>query len=143
VNVEAALEAQSLDEPFLPIHTLKGDDGWVLMVGVDHTVNTSIHYAEWVAGRKQFVRWALTPRGVVECKGWPGCSQGFQSIAPRLAGVTRVAQVGPAQIQAIPLAELVDAVVGWINVDPLALLCEREDCERCNAVRASVTPVTE
>jgi len=135
VNAHFILETQKIDQPFAPIHKLRENRGWVLLVGVDHTVNTSLHYAEWIAGRKQFVRWALTPMGAVACPNFPGCSQGFQAIAPRLERVTRSTTVGKGLIQAIPLNELVDAVIGWLTVDPLALLCARPDCELCAAVR--------
>jgi aminoglycoside 3-N-acetyltransferase len=107
-------------------------------MGVDHTVDTSIHYAERLAGRKQFVRWALTTKGVVECPGFPGCSDGFQAVAPRLESVTHRVQAGPVEIQAVPLSDLVDTVRSLIAEDPLALLCSRERCERCDAVRATV-----
>jgi len=40
------------------------------------------------------VRWALTAEGVVECPGFPGCSQGFQALESDLEGVTRSANVG-------------------------------------------------
>jgi aminoglycoside 3-N-acetyltransferase len=105
------------------------------MLGVDHTSNTSIHYAEKLAGRKQFVRWALTRHGVVECPGFPGCSDGFQSLAPRLEPITRRVQIGPAQVQAISLAGLAERVCAWIAEDPQALLCSKPYCERCQAVR--------
>jgi len=112
-------------------------DGWLLLLGVNHTVDTSIHYAEKLAGRKQFIRWALTPTGVREFPGWPGCSSGFDAIVPDLRSATRTAQVGAAFIQAVPLWALFEIVVDKIKQDPLALLCERENCERCNAVRNS------
>jgi aminoglycoside 3-N-acetyltransferase len=139
VNADRALEAQSLEEPLAPIGILKDDKSWVLLMGVNHTVNTSIHFAEHLAGRKQFLRWALTPEGVVECPAFPGCSQGFDTIIASVESITRIAKVGSGEIQALPLPDLVDIVSGWIEADPLALLCEREDCERCNAVRESVT----
>ena len=138
VNAGQVLESQSLQEPLNPIGRLVEAGGWVLLLGVDHTVNTSIHYAEKFAGRKQFVRWALTPTGIVECPGWPGCSLGFQAIAPRLEGMTRQVQVGAAQVQAVSLDSLVQAVVGMLADDPVALLCGQEDCGRCQAVRQSV-----
>jgi aminoglycoside 3-N-acetyltransferase len=135
INAKEAIAAQTLPEPLAPIGTLLDGGGWVLLLGVDHTVNTSIHYAEKLAGRKQFIRWALTPRGILQCPGFPGCSAGFQAISTRLGSVTRKVQIGPGVVQAIPLHGLVETVVGRINEDPLALLCAREDCERCNAVR--------
>jgi hypothetical protein len=59
-------------------------------------------------------------------------------LAPQLDGDTRRATIGQTQAQAIPLAVLVEKVVTAITQDPQALLCERPDCERCNAVRESV-----
>jgi aminoglycoside 3-N-acetyltransferase len=136
VGVDAALAAQTLDEPLAPIRALAELDGWVLLMGVDHTVNTSIHYAERLAGRKQFIRWALTGQGVRECPGFPGCSDGFEKAGPALAAMTRTARIGEATVRALPLAEMIPAVVAMIQQDPLALLCDRPDCERCNEIRA-------
>ncbi len=138
VNVEEALQAQTLEDPLAPIGILMEKDAWVLLLGVDHTANTSIHYAEKLARRKQFTRWALTPKGVRECPGWPGCSDGFDAAAPVLDRITRKVQVGGSLIQALPLRPMVETVSGLIHADPLALLCARLDCERCNAIRAAV-----
>ncbi len=137
-NVDPILGTQSMAEPLAPIGALAQAGGWVLLLGVDHAANTSIHYAEWLAGRKQFVRWALTPGGVVECPGFPGCSFGFQAVATHLGALTHWARVGGAEIQALPLTGMIDVVRGMIQADPLALLCERENCERCQAVRNEV-----
>jgi len=101
VGADKALKTQTLDEPLAPIGALTEHEGWVLLLGVDHTVNTSIHYGELLAGRKQFIRWALTPIGVVECPGFPGCSQGFQALAPHLEDLTRRVVIGAATVQAI------------------------------------------
>ena len=139
MNALSYLESQTLEEPLKPIERLVEAKGWVLLLGVDHTVNTSIHYAERLAGRKQFVRWALTPDGVLECPGFPGCSDGFAQLAPRLEPFTRQVQLGLGQVQAIPLPELVATARAWIEADPLALLCDHSYCERCAAVRKSVS----
>lgn len=135
INVEAALKTQTSDQPLNPIRALKEQGGWVLLLGVDHTVNTSIHYAEAEAGRKQFVRWALTPQGVVACGGFPGCSDGFQAVAPRLRQVTHRVQLGPSQVTAVPLEALTIAVRAMLAEDPQALLCIRPGCERCGETR--------
>lgn len=137
VKAEKALDTQTLYNPLAPIGALEEQDGWVLLIGVDHTVNTSIHYGEKSAGRRQFVRWALTPKRIVECPGFPGCSRGFNAIAPYLERVTQRARVGNAQLQAIQLRALIENVIEIIKKDPLALLCQQEDCERCNAIRTS------
>jgi aminoglycoside 3-N-acetyltransferase len=135
INAGNALAAQTYAEPLAPIRILTEMDGWVLLMGVDHTRNTSIHYGERLAGRNQFIRWALTPHGIRTCPGWPGCSDGFQAIAPKLSAVTREVEIGPGLVQAVPLPELVETARAWIIRDPMALLCNREDCARCNQVR--------
>jgi aminoglycoside 3-N-acetyltransferase len=138
VNAGQFLEVQRLGDPLGPLGALEKQDGWAVLVGVDHTVNTSIHYAEKLAGRRQFVRWALTPKGVVECPGFPGCSAGFQAIAPEMEKYTRSVQIGEAKVQAVPLSMLFKVVAARIKKDPLALLCRQEDCERCGEIRKQV-----
>ncbi len=139
VNAKPILAAQTLELPLEPVQSLAEADGFVLLLGVNHTANTSLHHAERLAGRRQFVRWALTPEGVVECPGFPGCSYGFGDITPRLEGVARQIPLGEATIEAVPLRDLLHIAIGWIRANPLALLCERAECERCQAVREMVS----
>jgi aminoglycoside 3-N-acetyltransferase len=139
INADEAIFAQTLEDPFAPIEVLTRADGWVLLVGVGHIANTSIHYGEQLAGRRQFIRWALTYDGVISCPRWPGCSGGFEKITPHLTWFTQRASVGSALVQAIPLRSLIGVVQELIEEEPQALLCEREDCERCNAIRNHIT----
>jgi aminoglycoside 3-N-acetyltransferase len=135
VNADFALFTQTLYEPLAPIGVLAEENGWVVLINVDHTVNTSIHYAEKLAGRKQFVRWALVDERVVECPNYPGDSIGFQAIEEHIRPDTRRVQIGDAFIDAVPLKRLFNVVRWLIRNDPLALLCDGTECERCNAVR--------
>lgn len=137
VNAKQALDTQTLDEPLAPIRVLHELNGWALLIGTDHMTNTSIHLGERLAGRKQFVRWALTTQGVIECPGFPGCSDGFQAIQPYLkpTGALRSIQLGAAEIQAVPLQILSSAVQECLQANPLALLCEYPECMRCQATR--------
>jgi aminoglycoside 3-N-acetyltransferase len=135
IHADGAIQAQTLANPFAPIEALTNANGWVLLLGVGHTANTSIHYGEQLAGRRQFVRWALTYKGIIECPHWPGCSGGFDQIAPHLDWFCSKIQVGNALVQAIPLKALVETVQELIEDDPMALLCDRPECERCQAIR--------
>jgi len=135
IGADMILGAQTLYEPLAPIAALADEDGWVVLINVDHTVNTSIHYGEKLAGRKQFIRWAIMENRVVECPNFPGDSSGFEAIASYIQPDTRRVEMGEAFIQTVPLKRLLEAVQELIKIDPLALLCQREDCERCNAVR--------
>jgi len=141
VNATQILQCQTLEEPLAPLAALHEAGGWVLLLGVNHTVNTSIHCGEMQAGRRQFVRWALTPQGVLQCPGFPGCSDGFEAIAPHLEGITRRVRIGKSGVQAIPLADLLATVCRLVSADPLALLCNRFYCERCQAVREDVQAI--
>lgn len=136
-NADDILATQTLYDPFAPIGVLAERDGWVVLINVDHTVNTSIHYAERLAGRRTFLRWALLDSRVVECSNFPGDSSGFQAIEEHISTSTRRVDLSDGFIKALPLAGLVDVVQRLIRKQPLALLCERLDCERCNAVRAT------
>lgn len=135
VNAEFILFTQTLYEPLAPIGALAELGGWVVLINVDHTVNTSIHYAEKLARRRQFIRWALAEDRVVECPNYPGDSMGFQAIEEHIRFETRRVELGEASIQALPLKRLFEVVQELIRKDPLALLCERTECERCMAVR--------
>lgn len=140
IKVTPALKAQTIDEPLAPIRVLAEEDGIVLLIGVDHTVNTSIHYAEKLAGRKQFIRWALTPQGTRQCPGFPGCSDGFEQAAPFIESITRTARVGDAMVRAIPLPQMIMTLTQLMINQPQALLCRKNDCLLCDTVRRCIQP---
>lgn len=139
INVDDALNAQIIEEPMAPVGVLARQNGIVLLIGVNHTVNTSIHYAERLAGRKQFIRWALTPQGVRECPGFGGCSDGFEQAAPHLEFFTRKAKIGAATLRAVQLSPMIQTITTLIIKQPLALLCGKSD-ERCESVRRELQP---
>jgi aminoglycoside 3-N-acetyltransferase len=138
INADELLVQQSLTT-WAPISELAARGGEVVLLGADHTADVALHLAAQRAGRKQFVRWALTAEGVVECPAFPGCSRGFEAISGRLRGSVREAWLGSAHLHAIPLRDLLHAAASWIRQDPAALLCDDPACEQCNAVRASLT----
>lgn len=135
VNVQHALAAQTIEDPLAPIEVIAEADGTVLLIGVDHTANTSLHLAEKAAGRKQFVRWALTARGVVECPGWPGSSEGFQQAEPYLEPISKRVFIGNARIQALPLEPMLAIIQELIESDPLALLPQESEDLRVQDAR--------
>jgi aminoglycoside 3-N-acetyltransferase len=135
VKADFALERQTIYDPLAPIGALAEKNGWAVLIGVDHSVNTSIHYAEKLAGRKQFVRWALARRRIIQCPNFPGDSSGFDEIAQYLEDDIVAVTIGETRVQAVQLNNLIDRVKILIRTNPLALLCQRRDCPRCNAVR--------
>lgn len=138
IHVNNALQNQTLQQPLAPIQQLSEQQGWGLLLGVDQTANTTLHLAEQLSGRKQFIRWALTPEGTIECPAFPGCSEGFNAIQPYLQGILRQVNIGKAVVTAFPLKQLLDITLELLRVKPLALLCSSQRCDRCNAVRQSL-----
>jgi len=139
INQEQTLATQTLEEPLAPLQTLYEIEGYVLLLGVDHSVNTSIHLAESKAGRKTFTRWALTPTSIIECVNFPNCSDGFNQSHDLLDDITQTIKIGDAKISCLPVKPMVDKLVNHIVDHPLALLCDREQCPRCDAVRSVIS----
>ncbi|GBD10173.1 hypothetical protein HRbin22_02438 [Candidatus Thermoflexus japonica] len=137
-QAEAAVAAQSILDPWGPIRWLHAEDGDVLLVGADHTMNVAIHYVEALAGRKSFVRWALMDRQVVELPGFPGCRRGFGAAAPVLEPATRRVHLRDWAVQGLPLERMVQILLDLLRRDPMALLCEDSLCLLCHAVRQHV-----
>ncbi|MBI2333821.1 MAG: AAC(3) family N-acetyltransferase [Chloroflexi bacterium] len=135
IGADDVINAQTVYEPYAPISAMAEEDGVVLLVGMDQRVNFSIHYGEKLAGRMQFIRWALAENGMVECPNFPGDPEGFNAVALTLKPFTRQTEVDGVTIQAIPINDLLRAVVNKIHEDAYSLLCGRPDCERCEAVR--------
>jgi aminoglycoside 3-N-acetyltransferase len=135
IRANKAIASQTMDEPFAPIRMLAEAGGWVLLLGVDHTVNTTVHYAEKLAGRRQFIRWALTENGIVACPGFPGDSSGFKVLEKDMQPHTKKLQVGNALVQAMPMKALLLAVMTRLKNNPKDLLCSDLSCARCNEIR--------
>jgi aminoglycoside 3-N-acetyltransferase len=138
IHAEDLLDGQTLEDPFAPVDSLSRAGGDVLLINTDQTANIALHLAAQRAGRKSFVRWALTPEGVVECSNFPGCPNGFQAIEPKLYGISQIASAGGLKLERIPLRDLIHAATGWIREDPIAMLCDDPDCLLCSAVRKSL-----
>jgi len=135
INADFALATQTLFEPLAPIAALADQEGWVVLINVDHTANTSIHYAEKLAGRKQFLRWASDGDRAVECHNFPGDSSGFNAIAEHIQPDVSRVEAHNGIIEAMPLNRVLEVAVNLIKNNPLALLCGREECLMCNEVR--------
>jgi len=135
VNAQQFLDKQTLEAPFAPIAALADADAWVLLLGVPHSSNTSIHLGEMLAGRKTFVRWALTTDRVIECPSYPSCSDGFDVIDDYITNFVREVEVGETVVQAMPMRRLVKTARERVEAAPFFMLCDRPECPRCRAVR--------
>ena len=120
-------------------------NGWVLLVGVDHTCNSMIHVAEQrmevpYLGRTrvgQVLRGTEIADVIV---GRPGCSYGFNVVDEplRRAGAVREAAVGRARLMLMRADAVVTVACELLRRDPAALLCDRRDCDRCAWARERI-----
>ncbi|WP_229684614.1 AAC(3) family N-acetyltransferase [Deinococcus roseus] len=132
-RAEEILNAQTLKEPYAPAGALYDLAGKVLLIGVDHTSNTSIHYGEYLAGQIELPRYVIQD-GKLQSTYFPNCSAGFGRIERHLSHKKSV-KVGPGTVAVYDVQELIDVTVTLLGKQPEALLCHYSGC-RCQYVRS-------
>jgi aminoglycoside 3-N-acetyltransferase len=130
-NARSVLGSQTRQNPLGPIAWLEAHDGGVLLMGVDQRHNFSLHLAEQRAGRKSFVRWALTMNDIEELPNIPGCSEGFNVIWQHLYPFTSVAQIGLARCELIPIKPMLELAEQMLRENPNFMLCNKPSCLSC------------
>ncbi len=132
-HAQHLIAAQRLDWPLGPIQALADLDGHVLLLGVSHTSNTTIHLAEQLLGRALFYRYAKAGPGVwMELPNLSGHSHSFDEIEPDLAPATAEVRIGRCRARVVAVRDVLACATRLIRANPAALLCEDEDC-RCGA----------
>lgn len=108
------------------------DEAYLLLMGVDLTKATPIHYGESLAGRRLFRRWAkVSAHEYVETENG-GCSDGFNNLAPWISSIERRTTVGDSRWRVYPFKPFVYAVSEAIRRNPAITHCENPFCSRCN-----------
>jgi aminoglycoside 3-N-acetyltransferase len=127
------IAAQRLDWPLGPIEALADVNGHVLLLGVGHTSNTTIHLAEQHLGRSLFHRYAKAAPGAwMELPNVSGESHHFNEIEPHLRPATTETHIGNCHARLIPVNAILTTTTTLIEKNPAALLCPDETC-RCGA----------
>lgn len=107
-----------------PLARLYDTEGWVLLLGVGHDSNTSLHLAQYRAGGHDAPRqqvsspmrsgesriWATYRELPKEIDDFPAVGSAFETEA----GVTRVAAVGIATARLMPVVDLIDFATAWL-----------------------------
>ncbi|WP_035024212.1 AAC(3) family N-acetyltransferase [Enterovibrio calviensis] len=116
-------------------YCLNATDAIVLSVGVTLNSITPIHFAEQLAGRELFRRWArTTSRGDVEvCVG--SCSEGFHQLEDVLNPISTRIDVGLGKWTSYPLKALIQESARAITANPTITQCTTE-CPRCQDMTA-------
>jgi aminoglycoside 3-N-acetyltransferase len=134
-NTNQILSSQTLEYPYAPIGVLYALDADIVLLGVDHRSNTTIHYGEFLAGRPMLERYAHFGGALVRTF-FPNCSAAFNAIQGHLTSL-EVVGVGKTQVQRMSVRDVVDTTVKLLARDPEALLCNYNGC-RCAHVRDKI-----
>lgn len=124
-----------------PLDRLAASGGFVLLLGVGHTANTTAHVGEFHAGAP-YLDIPFDPNWPTHgFDRFPGCSRAFGILERPLRerGAIRDGKVGGALAQLVPGAAVIDATVELLRDDPAALLCTDLDCYRCSRARARLS----
>lgn len=154
--VQGHLEAGSVGKGS-PVDKLAKRGGYVLLLGVGHTVNTTIHTAEvyaelpylyTVKDSPDFPQQAVVKipdedksfrerKVKVELAPYPTCSEGFWKLEPvmRDKRQIRYGKVGQAHCQLMRAKDIIDTASSLLRKDPEALLCDEPNCYSCNEKR--------
>jgi aminoglycoside 3-N-acetyltransferase len=133
------------DSPVGRVHELGGQ---VLLLGVTHSEDTTLHLAEAIAG----VPYSVSHPTVVEVDGvaetvlvaeTDHCCRGFRIADEwlRARGLQREGKVGNADARLCDARELVAVATTHLAMNPLVFLCAPgTGCEECDAAHASIPP---
>jgi aminoglycoside 3-N-acetyltransferase len=138
LGLDIALVDHPADNLYAPIAELRKLNGWILLFGAEPSANFSLHFAEKLAGRQQFTRWALGAEGIQEIPDFPGCSEGFHKVNYYMQDELHTVRIADMFLQAMKIDTLIKVAVALINEDAFALLCNTINCPRCNLVRESI-----
>lgn len=132
-EAQRIISAQAPLRVYAPYEAITAnDDSYLILMGVDLTKATPIHYAETLAGRRLFRRWAkVSAYESVETENG-GCSDGFNSLAPWVSGIERRITVGESLWRVYPFKPFVEAVAEAIRRNPSITHCDNPYCSRCN-----------
>ena len=117
------------EHPLGVLEAAAGQGGWILLLGVGHESNTTIHVAENLEQRGGFTRYARVaedPPGWTAVHAVGGSSSGFPAIEPHLADFQREATIGAARCLAMPASDTIRVARTLIRRNPAALLAKDE-----------------
>ncbi|MFZ5443212.1 MAG: AAC(3) family N-acetyltransferase [Myxococcota bacterium] len=133
--------------PDSPVGRVHDADGLVLLLGVEHSENTTLHLAEALAD----VPYSVSHPCVVVRDGvahmeliaeTDHCCRNFTRADEwlRARGLQREGRIGSAHARLIRSRDVVEVAVAKLREAPLVFLCPSEaHCEECDEARASVT----
>jgi len=123
-----------------PLARLHQRNGWILLIGVGHTANISLHLAE-IWANVPYVHRTAQLKSITGDEttmlGSPGCTSGFAKIEPllRQSRILRRRYIGNAESQLMRQQQAVSMAIAMLQGNPSSLLCDDESCRICTLAR--------
>ena len=117
---------------YAPFAALADEKGFVVLMGVGFDRMTLLHFAEKLAGRNLFRRWANDLQGSPMATEVGGCSDGFTKFEAVLSPFTQRLEVGGSLWRVLPARQALDTATQAIREDPGITHCGDAQCQRCN-----------
>jgi aminoglycoside 3-N-acetyltransferase len=133
VRADELTNEQSWEDVYAPLRKLVELDGKLLMMGTDLTSLTFIHYAEQVAGRMPFIRWAVDSSGETRRARIGSCSRAFNNLQLSIEHLRKNASFRQSKCQLLPAGETLNILVEAINNNPNITHCKDNMCLRCSS----------
>lgn len=136
--------------PDSPVGRVLNRDGQVLLLGIDHTANTTIHLAEYLAGvryrrKKYLMIWKDGQLTRFDYAESDHCCQNFQKVDQWLdaRGLQIKGRVGHAEARLMRSRDVVEVVVERLRQEETTFLHPFGVDEECDEARLSLSPGSE
>lgn len=121
------------ESPLSRLHQINGD---ILLLGVNHTVNISLHLAENWANLvllHHAEEIGVVPETTAVVRGIPGCRNGYGKIAPllRQSRIAKTGYIGNAPSELLRQRFVVSLAAAMLQGKGSALLCDDPLCASC------------
>lgn len=135
-----------------PLDRLAQGGGSILLIGVGHVANTTVHVGEFHAHApylgipfspdwpREHVLVTQAGERTVAYDAFPGCSRSFGLVERGLRerGAISDGLVGRALAQLVEGRAVVEETLALLRADPAALLCTDARCYRCSRARTLI-----
>ncbi len=137
------ISPQDWTDVYAPLRALNAMDGVLLLIGTDLTSLTFVHYAEQLAGRSLFIRWAVTADIETAAARVGSCSRAFNQLEPSIEHLGQKFTLCGADCRLFKAAEVLPVLVQTILQQPEITRCADQDCLRCRDAIAGgpISPV--
>jgi len=130
-DAQALIGGQTNRDVYAPFRELCEKDGYVLMLGAGLHSCTLIHYAEQLAGRELFIRWAYDENDNVFPVAEGSCSEAFEVFADALKPYAKEVMVGKSRWVLYKAKDILRICTEMIKKDQNITHCHDPKCCRC------------